>query len=130
MCMRPANDRWRTALAIAALCAGCAREAVRTEADSVMSRTTPRGSARPVLSPPTRQGLAVEYTWALRVATPWPAYARWATDRLAPAFTCHQFPRVVECVRRTTGDSFVVRLSVPDPDDPHHVAGVFTARPH
>ncbi len=117
-------------LVLIAFCAGCARDPIRQQAEAVMTRTTPAGADRPALSAPTRDGMTVEYTWSLRVATAWPAYAKWAADQLSPTFSCRESPHIVECVRMGTGDSFHVRLSLPNPDDPHEVIGVFTARPN
>ena len=117
-------------LVTVALCVGCARDPIRQQAEAVMSRTTPAGADRPFLSAPSRDGMTLEYTWRLRVATVWPTYAKWAADQLSQAFTCRESQYVVECVRTGAGDSFTVRLSLPDPSEPHEVAVIFTARPN
>lgn len=74
--------------------------------------------------------MSVEYTWTVQISTAWPTYAKWAADQLSPMFICRESPHAVECVRTQSGDSFTVRLNLPNPTDPHDVAGVFTARPN
>ena len=117
-------------VAMAALGAGCTHDPVRQQAEAAMSRTTPAGADRPFLSALTRNGMSVEYRWTLSVATGWPTYAKWAADQLSPMFTCRESALAVECVRTATGDTFSVRLSLANPDAPHDVSGVFTARPN
>lgn len=117
-------------IVMAALGAGCTHDPVRQQAEAAMSRTTPAGADRPFLSAPTRTGMSIEYRWTLTLATAWPTYAMWAADQLSPMFTCRELPDAVECVRAATGDSFSVRLSIPNPNTPNEVTGVFTARPN
>jgi hypothetical protein len=44
-----------------------------------------------------------------------------------PTFTWRESVHAVEWVRTATGDSSSVRLSLPNPDAPHDVTGVFKA---